>query len=147
VAPASGGKVVQIVSGTTSTEASNSTSTLADTGLTATITPTSASNKILVFVSLQGVRKSPGNAGNQIALALLRGATSINGGLGLYTNSATDLTAPSTSFIVNDAPATTSATTYKVQFANYNNTASVSINYNTSFVSTTSTILLMEVTP
>jgi hypothetical protein len=147
VAPAAGGKVLQVVEGTLTTEVSSSSSALADTGLTATITPSSASNKILVFVSLQGVRKSPGNAANQIQFALLRGATTINGGLGLYTNSTLDLTTPSASFIVNDAPATTSATTYKVQFANYNNTASVSINYNTSFVSTTSTILLMEVTP
>jgi len=146
-AAASGGKVVQIVSATHATETSNSTNVLADTGLTATITPSSASNKILVFANLMSVRKSPGNANNQIQLALLRGATVINSSLGLYTGTAIDNGVPSAIFIANDAPNTTSATTYKMQFCNFNNSASVSINYNDSFVDATSVIILMEVTP
>ena len=43
--------VKQIVTGTTTTQVDSSSSSLADTGLTATITPTSASSKILVLVS------------------------------------------------------------------------------------------------
>ena len=62
--PAGGGKVLQVVAGTTSASASNSTTTYADTGLTATITPSAASSKVLVLVSQQGVRKSDGNSGN-----------------------------------------------------------------------------------
>ena len=44
------GKVLQVVQASTSTAVSNSTSTLADTGLSATITPRSASSKILVML-------------------------------------------------------------------------------------------------
>ena len=54
VAPASG-KVLQVVNATYSTYTSTSSSTFADTGLTATITPTSATSKILVNVSLSNI--------------------------------------------------------------------------------------------
>ena len=43
--PAGGGKVLQVVSATTTTEVTSSSSTFADTGLTATITPTSATSQ------------------------------------------------------------------------------------------------------
>ena len=43
-----GGKVLQVVQATTSTETTVSTTSYTDTGLSATITPTSASSKILV---------------------------------------------------------------------------------------------------
>ena len=42
------GNILQVVNGTYSTQTTSSSSTPADTGLTATITPTSASSKILV---------------------------------------------------------------------------------------------------
>ena len=51
--PATGGKVLQVVSATTSTPVSNNTVTPADTGLTATITPTLATSKILVILASQ----------------------------------------------------------------------------------------------
>jgi hypothetical protein len=44
-----------------------------------------------------------------------------------------------------DSPATTSATTYKVQFASYNNTANVYISGEFVGVREKSTILLMEI--
>ena len=43
--------IKQIVTGTTTTQVDLSSATLTDTGLTATIVPTSASSKILVLVS------------------------------------------------------------------------------------------------
>jgi hypothetical protein len=45
------GAVLQVVNATYSTDTTNGTTTYADTGLTATITPTSATSKILVLVS------------------------------------------------------------------------------------------------
>ena len=48
------GSVLQVVTGTTSTLVSNNTNVPVDTGLTATITPTSASSKILILVSQNG---------------------------------------------------------------------------------------------
>ena len=44
-------KFLQVVYGTTSSSAFNYTSTLADTNLTATITPSATTSKILVIVS------------------------------------------------------------------------------------------------
>ena len=44
-----GGKVLQVVQGNTATQVAHSTS-YADTGLTASITPSSTSNKILIMV-------------------------------------------------------------------------------------------------
>jgi len=87
-APAGGGgKVLQVVQGTTTTNASNSTTTMADTNLSASITPSAATSKVLVIVA-QHCEKTAGNAGNTIALRLMRGATEvfINQYL-LYTNS------------------------------------------------------------
>ena len=51
------GTVIQTIFGTVAGQVSNTTNTFADTNLTATITPTSASNKILVSVFQNGVYK------------------------------------------------------------------------------------------
>jgi hypothetical protein len=110
-------KVIQVVFGSTATAASNTTTTYADTNLTATITPTSASSQILILVSQNGVLGT--TASNGVKLRILRGATSISdfaGSLGYSQASSTrNDTAGSCSFL--DSPATTSATTYKTQFA------------------------------
>jgi hypothetical protein len=81
-APAGGGKILQVVQGTLTTEVSSSSSALTDTGLTATITPSATTSKILVFAVLNGVEKSSAAADNQVHLALLRGATTIRSLLG-----------------------------------------------------------------
>ena len=126
--PASGGKVLQVVYGSTTTQTANSTSTYADTTLSATITPTSATSKVLVLVSQNGVSKDTGNTGAQ--LRLLRGATVIQtfSGSVSFTNSTTPTRldgVSSTNYL--DSPATTSATTYKTQFASRTNTAVVQV--------------------
>jgi hypothetical protein len=147
-AAASTGKVVQIVSANHSTVASNSTNTYAATGLTATITPSSASNKILIWANIAEAHKTSANAGNQIQLGLKRGSTYIKETLGLYTNSAEPLSVPYSTIVYQDSPATTSATTYAVDFLNYNNTAAVAVNNNMALFSTVgSSIILMEITP
>ena len=61
------GSVIQVVQGTYSTETSYSTSTLTDSGLTATITPKFATSKILVMVHQNGIGKDSGNTREQIA--------------------------------------------------------------------------------
>ena len=45
------GSVLQVVQATTSTKASTTSTSYADTGLTASITPSSSSNKVLVIIS------------------------------------------------------------------------------------------------
>ena len=145
--PAGGGKVLQVVNATTSTFTSNSTSTYADvSGLTASITPSSATSKNLVLVSANGLYKSAGNTDNGVRLRLVRGATSIlviESIVGWTNSLLANTTASSTSYL--DSPSTTSSTTYKVQIANYPNTASVGINLELGSVLPNSTITLLEI--
>ena len=144
-AAASSGKVVQIVSATYATEVLSSSTTFADTGLTATITPTSASNKVLLFVSQQCCMKSAGNQYSGLYLKLLRGSTNIADFLvnGLYTETTVRLSGFGNSTYVLDTPATTSATTYKTQLKNGQAVAEVGVQKD----SAVSSIVLMEVTP
>ena len=135
-------RILQVVQGTTSTITSSSTSAYADTTLTATITPQSATSKILVMVSHGTVSKSNANIFNGVMLRLVRGATTI-ANFGAYigfTATALDNTG-SCSTVYLDSPATTSATTYKTQFSNNAAAASVTVQTNSSL----STITLLEV--
>ena len=151
-----GGKVLQVIS-TTKTDTFTSTSTsFADiTGLSVSITPSSASSKIMVFYNVTG----SGDAGvNTSSIRLVRGATAINIGdvagsrtpatNGIFEGEQTAIGNASTNFL--DAPATTSATTYKVQ-VRCNNTGTSFINRSENDSDqgqnnrTTSTITVMEI--
>ena len=144
---ASAGQVLQVVNVAYGTIATNSTTTFADTGLTATITPKFATSKVLIITTINGAFKSSVNSLNGAAFRLLRGSTAIlniNGLLG-WSGTATTIYADSSSSYL-DSPATTSATTYKIQLANTNNSAAVGINgYYNSQSETNSTITLMEI--
>ncbi len=70
-----GGKVLQVVSATNNTNTSSSSSTYADTGLTASITPSSTSSKVLVLVFHNGCGKSSNDTALQ--LKLLRASTDL----------------------------------------------------------------------
>lgn len=142
-AAAGGGKVLQVIMGSTSSAVGNSTSTYADTGLTATITPSSSSSKVLVLVSQNGVGVTEGNASNRIQAKLLRGGTDIAKFAedSIWSNTALLKFGFSYSLNYLDTPATTSATTYKTQFNNMNNTAAAYVQVSNSL----STIILMEI--
>jgi hypothetical protein len=137
-----GGKVLQVVNATYDVSTTNNTSTFADTGLTATITPTSATSKILVLVNQAGVAKTAGNAGSGNTIKLMRGATDLItfSVYETYTGTALELYGSSgTNYL--DSPATTSATTYKTQFKNEFNGAGVKVQIGGN----ASTITLMEI--
>lgn len=136
------GSVLQVVNNT-STSASSSTTTYADTGLTATITPISTSSKILVTVSHNGVSKNTGSASNSVNIQLLRGATvlSIFGKLVGFDNQNQYNVGFYCGIDYLDSPATTSAVTYKTQFANNVASANVEIGANGAI----SSITLMEI--
>ena len=122
------GKVLQVIQGTTqSNQIDNSTSTDADTNVTATITPSSASSKILCLVTIGGTLKNSANAGNYLQLKLKRGSTTVFTQDGHLYNPVAQSIASTFSMQYLDSPATTSATTYKVTFNNQNNTAFVSV--------------------
>jgi hypothetical protein len=116
--PAGGGKVLQVVNVTNNTFAQNTTTTYADTGLTATITPTSASSKVLVLVT-HDMGKS--NTVNGFNIKLLRGATNLLSPSavenGIYMGTFFEMYSFFYPLNYLDSPATTSATTYKTQFA------------------------------
>jgi len=135
-------RILQVVFGSTATGVTNSTSTYADTNLTATITPSSTTSKVLVLVEQNGCYKTAGNAENRMQIQLVRGATGLidSGTLHLYT-ATTLIQIGSYAVSYLDSPATTSATTYKTRFLNPNNTAQVQVQAG----SATSTIVLMEV--
>ena len=136
-------RILQVVQGTTNTTVTNSTSTQAATLLTATITPSENTNKILVLVSQSGCSKSSGNANNRFTLTLRRGATDISAIAiaALFTGTALTLSGNTINGAYLDSPATTSATTYATFFNNPNNMANVQVQAN----SENSTIILLEV--
>ena len=140
---ASAGVVLQVVNATYATSTSNATNTYADTGLTATITPKFSTSKILVLVSQNGVGKSSATANNAVDIKLLRNSTTLTqlSSYAGYTGSSVTNNIGSVSTTYLDSPATTSATTYKTQFANPNNSASSYVQDSSS----ASTITLMEI--
>jgi len=102
------GSVLQVVQVSYNTEFSTTSSTFADIGLSASITPSSSSNKILVFYSIGYLIQDTNLAGIQ----LLRGATILQSSIRAAASST------HASYMHNeylDSPATTSSTTYKIQ--------------------------------
>jgi hypothetical protein len=139
---ASAGVVLQVVNATYSTAVSNSTSTYADTGLTATITPKFSNSKILILINHSANRKDSGNTESGINFKIQKNNADLITFAGIlgYTGTAS-FNYFSASYTYLDSPATTSATTYKTQFANSANAASVTVQQG----NTTSTITLMEI--
>ena len=118
--PASGGKVLQVIMASTSTEVTTSSTSYSDTGLTATITPSSATSKVLVLVSQNGLYISAGNTTSAGRLKLVRTSTDI---AQITTRASGDNNTiqrfgDTVSIAYLDTPATTSATTYKTTFYN-----------------------------
>jgi hypothetical protein len=137
------GNVIQVVNVTYSTQTSTTSTSYIDTGLSASITPTSSSNKILVLVSQAGVGKESGGTGQRVHIRLMRGASQLfeMEKLAGYTaaNDTNVIGSVSTSYL--DSPATTSSVTYKTQFYNDTGSGLVYVNWNNG----TSTITLMEI--
>lgn len=134
------GSVLQLVSSSTTTNVSSSTSTYADTGLSATITPTSASSKILVLVGHTTIQVQSNSTG--CGMKLLRNSTEINR-IAFYVGYANIVPQydGGISVCYLDSPASTSALTYKTQFNSESNSASVTLQPSSSM----STITLMEI--
>ena len=147
-----GGKVLQVVQGTTTTAATSTTTTWADTNLSASITPSSATSKVLILVSqpLQITRNADGLGG---ALRLLRGSTYIfgepsasapylNGYLSVGGATAVNFRSQ-VAMTYLDSPSTTSSTTYKTQFAIESTANSGTARVQESSI--TASIILMEI--
>ena len=140
---AGGGKVLQVVSTTYSTETSVTGNTYTDSGLSLSITPSSATSKVLVIIaqSVSGYRPS---GGTSVQTKLLRGATDIltPGSAAWFSSDASTMhIAGIHPLTYLDSPATTSATTYKTQFKG----GAADIDAKTQFQNNTSTITLLEI--
>jgi hypothetical protein len=146
-----GGKVLQVVQNTYSTDVAIASTTMTDTGLTCSITPSSASSKILVIVTqviyIAGLAELRAFGQN-----IVRGATTVyNGGNGNLAfsfrtgkpadnNNAFRIQMTPTYL---DSPATTSSITYKTQAAINSTADSSSITAQSD--NQTSVMILMEI--
>jgi hypothetical protein len=147
-APAGGGKVLQVVTATYSTVTEINSGTYTDTGLTATITPSSSASKVLVLISQPSktqIRASTQELQYRANYKLLRGATDINVmplalGITGSANSANWEGYAIANMNYLDSPATTSATTYKTQGSGGTNSGVVFQNS-----SGTATMTLLEI--
>ena len=145
-----GGKILQVVQATTTTAVAISGTTFADAGLTATITPSASTSKVLVFVQQTVQADKSASPTASLAIRLLRGSTTIDSPY-YSTGGSYSVYAASLSTVVSienilpmhylDSPATTSATTYKVQAAGASSGTSVNLQNSSAM----STIILMEV--
>jgi hypothetical protein len=142
-ATAGSGAVVQVKSMSTTTAASTTSSTFQDSNLTLSITPTSASNKILVLATVNGILRAAVLSGVGLQIVRTSTAISIFEKNLMYTDSGGGTFVASSANAYLDSPGTTSATTYKVQFRSVNNSNSVSVQQGNE----QSTLILMEVTP
>lgn len=123
VGPSGSSGVIQVKSTTKTDSFTTTSTTLVDvTGLSVSITPTSASNKVLVSGYIMIGNTTNNSVGAYVTL--LRGSTAI--GIGDAAGSRSRITADvassannaiqgSVAFMFLDSPATTSATTYKLQ--------------------------------
>lgn len=145
-----GGKVLQVVSATTDTQVTiTSDTTYADTGMSATITPTASNSKILILaMGATSVFRGTSNTIFGFNMKLLRGATTlfenVNQGIEMATVSDKGM-----KFYIHysylDSPATTSSTTYKIQSKSAYPDSSVYWQDSSGGVSRLSSIILMEI--
>jgi len=124
-APAGGGKVLQVVYGSSKVNTSISSSTLTDTGLSASITPTATTSKVLILITQHyKTYNSTGGIYWNGSLDLLRNSTSIltnDNDTIQYIAGAVTTSGLNNNFTYSmnylDSPSTTSSTTYKTQAA------------------------------
>lgn len=139
------GAVLQVVNTNYFTQVSTSGSSFVTTGLSATITPSSTSSKILIFTSGGDVAST--TAGTGVAHALYRGAGttllvqySNQGPVYIGVNGNYYIgTGPSTNYL--DSPSTTSAVSYYVYFKPQSAGPTATVQRD----STSSTMTLMEI--
>ena len=151
-APASGGKVLQVVYASSTTQTSISSTSYTDTGLSGSITPSAATSKVLVFITQNFAFSYGANTGAGAAVQLLRGATSVldlDGGSTDVVWFRTGLGNPNNVYALSlpvfylDSPNTTSSTTYKTQGKLGTTSNSANITFQNDSVD--SVMILMEI--
>ena len=139
-----GGKVLQVVTTTKTDVTSTTSASFVDiTGMSVSITPASTSSKILILSDI-GVSSDTTDRSDQIRL--LRDATTIVSSANLFRITVNSVMYNASLNYV-DSPATTSATTYKLQWLSEAGLGTVYLNRrgNNASVFTISTITAMEI--
>lgn len=141
-----GGKVLQVVQGTTTTSTSIAGSTYAATGIEATITPSASSSKILIIATCS-TRSARNSSNTQSKAQIRRGTGTIIQdylttfmGIEPATSGALAINMTRTISYL-DSPSTTSATTYYI----YGTGAEPSDTITFQMNSAPSSIILMEI--
>jgi len=152
-APAGGGKVLQVVQATTSSQVLIADAAYTDTGLTASITPSASNSKILVLIT-QGFQHIRGSDRSGAGYKILRGATTIWDATQsnkmydwLFAEGSGATVIERNGWItINylDSPATTSSITYKTQGQPESTANSGKIIFQNN-AAQTSSIILMEI--
>jgi hypothetical protein len=144
--PAGGGKVLQVVQGQTNTTVNNSSASMATTGLSASITPSSTSSKVLMFVTMNGMAKRTGNTAAGVNIAIKRNgsflnnpATSQNWAQGNFRTDSSLYNRGSASVNYLDSPASTSSQSYEIFFEDITGTCEAQAG------NSASVIILMEI--
>jgi hypothetical protein len=148
-AKAVSGSVVQVVSTTNTSFFTTTSASFTDiTGVSVSITPTSATNKILVLCNV------PYGASVDAVIRLVRNSTAVGNGTAgstnginaIYSGGDGQYSAYQSAFNFLDSPATTSATTYKIQIlATGGGTAFVNRRRQDTTYGCQSTITVMEI--
>jgi len=138
------GSVIQVVSAVMTGGIFSTTSgSYVDIGFSATITPTSATSRILILFNSGGITR-PAVVNECLRVQIVRGSSTVvyGGGNILFSSSATQFEDFPSSYQCFDSPATTSATTYKIQMqTRLNNTCSI----NTGAATNPATLQLLEI--
>ena len=141
-----GGKVLQVVGATSSTEQSTTSTSYTDiTNLSVSITPSATTSKVLIlYTDTMLTNRSNDVSSGNVFIQLLRDSTSVaikqkgfydnaggNGSKSLYTGEA---------LVHLDSPSSTSAITYKIQIK-----ASSSTTVKSQYTNDTASIIAMEI--
>ena len=147
-----GGGIIQIVQTVKRDAFTSSASSYTDiTGLSASITPSSTSNKVLICFNI-GAHDA--NAAAILLYQITRGGSVISDAIsnisgyvqGTIAGTINADRGEGMSMTYLDSPSTTSSTTYQIQgYANGSNTLSVNYRQGTTGLSAISTIILMEI--
>ena len=126
------GKVLQVVSANDSTPLSSSSTSYIDTGTSASITPSSSSNKVLVIVTT-GVHGIDGASTTGMKLKLVRDSTDLieQSSWGSHPT-ITYIYGQGHCFNYLDSPSSTSSITYKLQYKSNDGTNHVLENASTA---------------
>ena len=134
-------KILQVVHATTTTQVDSTSASFVDTGLTASITPSATSSKVLVSFAQGILIATPSSSRTQLQLVRATTAVQVYGYIGWNSANPEIIFYNNNSYL--DSPSTTSATTYKIQMKT--SSGVVRAQYDDGDGEQVSNIVLMEI--